>query len=290
MFPQELIDRFVDEVALGNLKPSYYVSPDIRNDLQSCSLAARCFRLQSQRHLLAHAEFFIIRGETQSKRVLKLREILEANEGLRQCVIYLTIRLRVTDPLNANDGDAGWKFHDDNLPTVIYMLAELRQLNIYWEHLNVIAWDRLSEGIKTALRNTPSPHLSVLGLHSILISPYDLIDTWKSIKEITLRSVEMNMDEGTSENASQTIPECRLERVNLSGFEFPLHPALQNNRILGGLRHFKVKLFRFCPYGVRQIWNVIHITSKSLESLHIAECFREYIPSSRADRAPCLNN
>lgn len=292
MFPQELINRFIDEVSTVG-KPSYYLPPTTRKDLQSCSLAAKCFRLQSQRHLLAHAEFFIIRGETQSKRVLNLREILERNEELRQCVIYLTIRLRAADPLNANDGvgDAGWKFHDENLPTVINMLAEIRHLNIRWEHLNVVEWDRLSEGIRTALRNTPSPHLSVLGLHRVSISPYYLVDTWKPIKEITLRCVEMiqmNMgEEGKASENAPSIPECRLERVNIFGLEFPLHHAL-NDQILGGLRHFRVELYRFCPYSIRQIWNVIHITSKSLESLDLAQCFSEYLYLTKSDT--CLTD
>ena len=272
MFPQELIDRFIDEVAIG-YRSSLHIPTDTEYDLRSCSLAARCFRSRSQRHLLAYAPLLIARGETQSKKVQILREILETNEALRQCIVHLSINLRATEPID--DGDAEWEFHDENLPFVINMLTEMRQLNIHCESLYAIEWDRLSEGIKTALRNTrfTSPHLSILGLFKMSISPYDLIG--KSIKDITLRCVKMNMGEDTSKNAS--IPEYRLERLRISGREFPLHLVLQNSLTLGGLREFRVDGFRVCPDKIRQIWNVIHIASQSLRDLGLPACFGEYM-------------
>jgi hypothetical protein len=280
MFPQELIDRFVDEVAIGLKKSSDYIPTNIGDNLRSCSLAARCFRSQSQRHLLAYAPLSVVLGETRSAKVQRLREILETNEALRQCIIHLRIDFRATEPLNIDDdGDVEWEFHDENLPFVINTLTEMHQLEIHCTSANLYAieWDRLSEGIKTALRNTrfTSPHLSILGLHGIFISPYDLIDTWKSIKNITLRRVEMNTDEDTSQNAS--ILEYRLERVTISGHKFPLHLVLQNSQILGGLRQFRVDGFQVCPYNIRQIWNVIHIASQSLRDLGLPACFGEYM-------------
>jgi hypothetical protein len=188
--------------------------------------------------------------------------------------MYLGIHcnLHATDPLNIVDGDLGWKFLDESLPSVINMLAEIRQLRIS-SNVNAIEWDRLSERIKTALWNTrfTSPHLSFLSLNEISISPHDLVDTWKSIKEIVLQSVKLNTSEGTSRNVS--ILEHRLERVEISGREFSLPLALQNSQILGGLRRFEVLLFRVCPYAIRQTWDVIHIASKSLETLVLMECF-----------------
>ena len=267
MFPQELIDRFVDEVAGG--KPTYHISPGVQRELRSCSLAARCFLSRSQRHLLAHARLFIFRGGIQSKRLRKLREILETNDALRQCFIHLTIILQ---PMNTDDEDVELEFHDGNLPFVMNMLAELRHLDICTNN-EAIEWDSLSQGIKTALGNTrfTSPHLSSLLLGGILISPHDLVYTWKSIKEITLRCVGMNTGEGTSQNAS--MEEFRLEKVRISGHEFPLHLALQNSQILGGLRQFKFSSVEVCPCVIRQIWNVIHIASKSLVDLDLTECF-----------------
>lgn len=275
MFPPELIDRFVDEVAIGIEKSSHYIPENIGNNLRSCSLAASCFRLQSQRHLLAHAPLSIAHGETQSEKVQRLREILETNGALRQCIIHLSIDFRATEPLDIDDGDVDWEFHDENLPSVINMLTEMRQLKISCTNLYAMEWDRLSEGIKTALRNTrfTSPHLSILSLYGISISPYEFIDTWKSIKNITLRNVEMDMDEDTSQDASML--EYRLERVTISGHEFPLHLVLQNSQILGGLRQFRIDGFRVCPDNIRQIWNVIHIASESLKDLGLPACFGE---------------
>jgi hypothetical protein len=130
----------------------------------------------------------------QSQRVRKLREILETSEAPRQCIIYLSIDPRAADPLIIDDGDVEWKFHDENLSPVINMLAEIRHLNIRCANDNAIEWDRLSEGIKTALWNTrfTSPHLSFLSLTGISMSPHDLVDRWKSINKIALRSVETN--------------------------------------------------------------------------------------------------
>ena len=271
MFPQELIDRFIDEVAIG-YRSSLHIPTDTEYDLRSCSLAARCFRSRSQRHLLAYAPLLIARGETQSKKVQILREILETNEALRQCIVHLSINLRATEPID--DGDAEWEFHDENLPFVINMLAEMRQLIIWCASTYTIGWDRLSGSIKTAFWNTrfTSPHLSNLGLSRISISPHDLVYTWKSIKDTALSSVEMNsMGNNTSKNAS--IDEYRLEKVRVFGREISLPLALQNSQILGGLRECTVDVFRGCPYNIRQTWNVIHIASKSLEDLVLMGCF-----------------
>jgi hypothetical protein len=274
MFPQELIDRFVDEVAVGIEEPSDYIRRNVHDNLRSCSLAARCFRSQSQWHLLARAPLVITRGETQSEKVQRLREILETSEALRQCITYLSIDLHATEPLGIDDGDVEWELHDENLPSVINMLTEMRRLTIWCAPTYAIEWDRLSGSIKTAFWNTrfTSPHLSVLGLSGISISPRDLVYTWKSIKEIVLLSVEMNsMGNNTSANASKV--EYRLEKVKISGHKFSLPLALQNSQILGGLRQCRVDVFRGCPYNIRQIWNVIHIASKSLEDLDLRECF-----------------
>ena len=267
MFPQELIDRLIDEVAAE--KPSYYLLPGVRRDLRSCSLAARCFRSRSQRHLLAYAPLFIARGEMQSKRIRELRQILETSEAFRKCIIYFSIHLDATDP---DDGDIGWKLHDENLPSVINKLGEIRELTCCGNP-NAVEWDRLSEDIKTALRNTrfTSPHLSSLILSEISISPYDLVDTCISIKEIALGSVEITMGDVTSKNAPML--EHQLEKVRLSGHEFSLPLSLQNSQTLGSLRHFTVHFFRVRPCNIRQTWNVIHIASKSLEILGLFRCF-----------------
>ena len=255
-------------------RPSDYVPRNVQDNLRSCPLAARCFRSQSQQYLLAHAPLVITRGETQSEKVQSLRENLETSETLRQCITCLSINLHATEPLGIDDGDVEWEFHDENLPSVINMLAEMRQLIIWCASTYTIGWDRLSGSIKTAFWNTrfTSPHLSNLGLSRISISPHDLVYTWKSIKDTALSSVEMNsMGNNTSKNAS--IDEYRLEKVRVFGREISLPLALQNSQILGGLRECTVDVFRGCPYNIRQTWNVIHIASKSLEDLVLMGCF-----------------
>ena len=80
-----------------------------------------------------------------------------------------------------------------------------------------------------------------------------------------------SMDNDTSKDES--ILECRLEKVRMSGHDFWLPLALQNTRIFGCLRLFMVHFFRVCPYNIRQTWNVIHITSKSFEDLRLTASF-----------------
>ena len=217
------------------------------------------------------AVLFIVRGETRSEKVQALQEILETSEALRKCITYFSIHLSGT-ATDLDDGDVGWKLQDENLPSIINMWTEIRELDIRCGNPNAFEWGRLSDRVKTALWNTrfTSPHLSVLSLHGISISPYDLAFAWKSIKVITLGDVKMNTGEGTSKNAS--IFEYRLEKVKISGGKFPLH---QNSQILGGLRQFWADSFRICPYSIRQTWNVIHIASKSLEDLSLTTCFGE---------------
>ncbi|KIM36699.1 hypothetical protein M413DRAFT_449037 [Hebeloma cylindrosporum] len=275
MFPQELVDRFVDEVAVGQRR-RYSLPPDTRGDLRSCSLAARSFRSRSQGHLLKRASLVITRGQTESEGVRKLREVMETSETLRRCIVCLNIQFDAIDPLNVDDESAEWQFQDENLPHVIASLTEIRRLHIRRTYTRVVGWDHLSEAIKTALRNTrfTAPHLSSLLLYGISISPHDLAETWKSIKELTLQGLEMNLGEEMSENAlSRSILEYRLEKLVLHGREFPLHLALQNRQVLGSLRQLMDNLWGHGPDSIRQTWNVIHITSESLVTLNIGECF-----------------
>ncbi|KIM36698.1 hypothetical protein M413DRAFT_287351 [Hebeloma cylindrosporum] len=156
------------------------------------------------------------------------------------------------------------------------MLGGLRRMSIHLHdagNLETIEWDRLSEGIKTALRNThfTSPHLSSLVLDAISISSYDLVGTWKSIKEISLVFVEMNTVKETSKNVS--ILEQQLERLLVSGRKFPLPLALQNRQMLGGLQKFFLHFQGACHSSVQQTWNVIHIASSSLVALFLGSCF-----------------
>ncbi|KIM36689.1 hypothetical protein M413DRAFT_287083 [Hebeloma cylindrosporum] len=270
MFPQELIDRFIDEVAETS-------DPRDNLDLKSCSLVARCFRSRSQSHLLEYVQLSIRRGQTASNKIRKLREMLETREALRKYIFCLDIKLNAL-ALDIDDEDVEWKFQDENLPYVLGMLPQIHQLHFGRHPLHPIPeWDRLSEDIKTALCNMrfTSPQLSFLRLSGISISVYSLVDSCKSIKEVFLSSVKMNIlvPGGTSIKNEYAL-EYRLEFLNIigDGDKFPLPLALQNHQVLGGLRHFWVEISEDC-HNIRQIWNVTHIASKSLETLDLAKCF-----------------